>query len=325
MCVVRGCPGIASKFAIFLLSGETIVLKAKWGLIYAIVAGSLTGYFIPEINVYAGVIPYLIGIILFINFAGLEMSIRSFIRPAIFIGPFLNFAIVPYLVSITIVPLFKSDYAAGLILISCAPSGIMTVILAPLFPERYHLMLAGNFFLSTALSIIGMPLVIDWILGESFSLDAVSIFEKTAWIVLTPLFFAIILNRLFSRRRVLRMRKGLSSVMPIFVFTVIAISIAGASNSLHSGGDIILVSLAVLGVFTIAGIAGFVAGLVLPVSEPAGMIAFMTSSRNVQLSLAIAATSFSPLTSLTVVLSILIHHFTNLFYVTVIRSAQRLK
>ena len=87
------------------------------------------GILVPELNVAKPIIPYLIGLLLAVNFYEIEFKWKRFLRWELVITLSLSALIIPPIYYLLLSKGLLPEYRIGLLLTAVAPSGVMPLVL----------------------------------------------------------------------------------------------------------------------------------------------------------------------------------------------------
>src|ERR1017187_9674763 len=176
---------------------------------------------------------------------GITLSVDDFKRVlkmprAVAIGFAAHYAIMPFLGwSIAHLLKLETQFAVGLILVSCCPSGTASNVVNYL--ARSHVALAVLVTMCSTLGAIVMtPLLTKWLAGQYVPVDALGLFLSTVKIVLAPVIIGVTLNRYLPR--CVKFILPVSPLISVLAITLICASIIGSSADKfeQSGGVLIL-------------------------------------------------------------------------------------
>jgi len=297
-----------------------IPIKLKL-IIYSIIAGAiLCGFSFPQFGNYASYIPPMILLMLFFNFLDLKIEPHRLLRKELFITFFLSIVIMPSIMFYVLSVGFEPSYRTGLLLVACAPSGIMGIILIRYLTHRDYNLAFSNFLFSTFGSILFIPIVLKLFLGQTISIEMRPIIVQTAILIVIPFLAACFVNRFFTDKQVLWIKKNSNYVIPSLIFLIISTSIGSAAGQLKWDLTLLRLSVSVAGIYLLhAGLAYFIGSLI-GRKELKNTLTFMSSSRNCQIVLALAILNFSPLTAVPIVIGIVFHHITNAFWLWMLQK-----
>ena len=209
---------------------------------------------------------------------------------------------------------FEPSYRIGLLLISCAPSGIMGIILIRYLTYRDYNLAFSNFLFSTFGSILFIPMVLKLFLGKTISIEMRPIIVQTAILIVVPFLAARFVNRFFTDTQVLGIKKTSNFVIPSLIFLIISTSIGSAAGQLKWDLTLLKLSAGVAGIYLLHAGFGYFTGSLMGRKELKNTLTFISSSRNCQIVLALAILNFSSLAAVPIVIGIIFHHLTNAFW-----------
>jgi len=113
---------------------------------------------------------------------------------------------------------FETPYRIGLLLVACAPTGVMGMVLTRyLYRRDFHLAFS-NFVFSTFGSILIVPVVLKLFLGQSAAIEIRTILTQTAGMIIVPYAAARLVNRFGRTSLQASIKKWGNVLVPFFVF-----------------------------------------------------------------------------------------------------------
>ncbi len=289
-------------------------------LFYSVVlAGIACGLLLPGIGQYSHQIPLMVGIMLFCNFLEVKVALHRLLRRELLATFLLSAVFMPLFVYYIMAAGVQDPYRTGLLLIACAPTGITSTVLGRQIRGSDSDLIFGNFFFLTLGSIFYIPAVLEFLLGASREIRMVPIILDTAMLVLIPYFASWpVLTYLLPRwpTWTKQIPRGLVLLM---LFLVIATSISVAARDIEWNRDLLTLSVLILGIYLLQGGLGYLAGWLVGGKGVRNTVAFISSSRNPQIVLAVAILNFTPLTVFPILLAVFFHHLTNVFWLWLFR------
>jgi len=279
----------------------------------------LSGMFFPTIGLYSNSVPLLVGIMLFCSFLDVKINFGRILRKELFISFFLSAVVMPVLGYYVISIQLSIPYRIGILLVSCAPTGISPLLLAKYIRDTDYDLVVSNFLFLTFAALLYIPFVLGIILKQTIEVSIQAIIGQT---------FALLLVPYAASRLVIHLESVLGSLFKTLanatlfasLFSIIAISIGVAWGQLNATYELLWISLPVLEVYLVHALLGFFAGWLVGGRSVRNTLTFICSSRNVQLVLGIGALNFSSATLLPIVIAILFHHVTNAFWLWIFRK-----
>ena len=176
---------------------------------------------------------------------GITLSVDDFKRVlkmprAVAIGFAAHYAIMPFLGwSIAHLLKLETQFAVGLILVSCCPSGTASNVVNYLARSNVALAVLVT-MCSTLGAIVMTPLLTKWLAGQYVPVDALGLFLSTLQIVLLPVVIGVALNRYVPR--FVKFVLPVSPLISVLAITLICASIIGenADKFEQSGRKLIL-------------------------------------------------------------------------------------
>ncbi len=191
---------------------------------------------------------------------GLTLTVDDFARIArnpfrVLLGVFLQFLIMPILGwSISHACALPTEFAVGLILVSCCPGGTASNVISYLARADVPLSVTMT-SVSTIIAIGATPLLTLFYAGSRIEVPAWGLFLSTVEVVLVPVIVGILLNK-YIPEFTARILPAAPPIAVLFI-TLIVASIIGA------GRDIILQSgLKLIGAVFSLHVGGFILGYV---------------------------------------------------------------
>ncbi|MFC1477123.1 bile acid:sodium symporter family protein [candidate division KSB1 bacterium] len=296
-------------------------LKTLKHLLFIVIfLGIICGFFIPAFHsIYPG-IPYFIGIMLFFNFLEIETSWRRFFRPELIVTLALSALFMPLVVYYILSRGLSIEYRIGLFLTAIAPSGIMMLVFSRFVPHKDYNLIISNFLATQFGTVLYLPLMTQWVIGAQVSISAVDLFFQTAALVVTPYCVSLLVVKAGSPGLKERLSLTGRRVIPLLVFLIISSSISGAAQDIQWDWALFRVGAVVLLIYFLQGGLAYAAGFLFGDKSIRNTLALVGSSRNIQLVLGIAVINFPPLVIIPMVLGIIFHHLTNLFWLWIFRK-----
>ena len=176
---------------------------------------------------------------------GITLSVDDFKRVlkmprAVGIGFAAHYAIMPFLGwSIAHLLKLETQFAVGLILVACCPSGTASNVVNYLARSNVALAVLVT-MCSTLGAIVMTPLLTKWLAGQYVPVNALGMFLSTLQVVLAPVAIGVTLNRFFPR--FVKFVMPASPLVSVLAITLICASIIGSSAEQlkQSGGKLIL-------------------------------------------------------------------------------------
>lgn len=192
---------------------------------------------------------------------GITLTVDDFVRIARFpfrviLGIALQFSIMP-LLGFSIARAFNlpTEFAVGLILVSCCPGGTASNVISYLARADVPLSVTMT-SISTLLAIIATPLLTSALAGSRIDVPAFGLFISTVQVILVPVITGVLLNKYFPRFT--------SHIIPIAPPTAVLFITLIVASIIGAGKEIIVQSGSLLlgAVFSLHA-CGFLLGYVL--------------------------------------------------------------
>lgn len=235
-------------------------------------------------------------------------------RKELLITFFLTAVLMPFVAHTLLSPWFVMDYRIGLLLVACAPTGIISVILIRYLRDKDYDLAFSNLLTSTFSSIFVIPFVLKIFLSQTVTIHIRPILIQTAGIVIIPYIATRLINPLCKGTFQAALKKTADLSVPVLIFFVIAISFGNVSKGLKWDFMLMGLSICVLTIYIIQGGLGYLAGHLINKRNIKNTLALISSSRNCQVVLAISILNFSPLTALPIIIATIFHHLMNAFW-----------
>ena len=271
----------------------------------------VSGLLFPTLEVFSGFIPLMIAGMLFFNFLDAKIEMVHVFRKELFVTLFLTLFFMPFVTHNLLSVWFETPYRVGLLLVACAPTGIMGIILIRYLQQRDFHLAFSNFLFSTFGSILIIPFVLKLFLGQTAPIDPRPILIQTAALIIIPFIATRLVNR-FGKKPLQQLIKKMAEFLtPVFVFVIVSTSIASASDELKWNSMLIGLSGSVFAIYLLHGGLGYLAGYLIQKRDIKNTLALISSSRNCQIILAVAILNFTPLTTVPIIIATIFHHLTN--------------
>ena len=261
----------------------------------------------------------MIAAMLFFNFLNAKIEIAHVFRKELFITFFLTIFLMPFITHNLLSIWFETPYRVGMLLVACAPTGIMGIILIHYLQHRDFHLAFSNFLFSTFGSILVIPFVLRLFLGQTAPIDPRPILIQTATLIIIPYIAALLVNRFCKKTLQQSIKKVGGYLTPVFVFVTVSTSIAGASAELKWNSTLLSLSASIFAIFLVQGGLGYLAGYFIRKRDIKNTLALIASSRNCQIVLAVAILNFSPLTAVPIIIATIFHHLMNMLWLWVLQ------
>ncbi|MEW6670748.1 MAG: hypothetical protein AB1427_03545 [Thermodesulfobacteriota bacterium] len=271
----------------------------------------ICGLLFPALKVLSGFIPLMIAGMLFFNFLDAKIEAAHVFRWELAVTFFLTVFLMPLITYHLLSAGFELPYRVGLLLVACAPTGVMGIILIRYLQHRDFHLAFSNFIFSTFGSILIIPFVLKLFLGQAAAVDIRPILLQTAALIVIPYIATRLVNRFCGTALRRSIKKLADFLTPVFVFVIVSASIAGASGELKWDSMLFGLSASVFAIYFLQGGLGYLAGYLIRRRDIKNTLALIASSRNCQIILAVAILNFSPLTAVPVIIATVFHHLMN--------------
>ncbi len=259
-------------------------------------------------------IPILVLFLLFFNFLDVKIDPHRLFRKELLITLSLSFVIMPVITYHGLSIGFNSAYRTGLLLTACAPSGIMGIILIRFMKLKDYNLAFSNFFFTTFGSILLIPIILKLLIGQTVAIDIRPLIGQTAVLIIAPFTATRLVNRFCHEKGLFWIKKCSTALTPVLVFLIISTSIASASDELKWDLTLLRLSISVLAIYLLQGGLGFWIGNLIGGKELRNTLTFISSSRNLQIVLAVVILNFSPLATVPIIIATIFHNIMNAFW-----------
>ncbi|MDF1591983.1 MAG: hypothetical protein P1P89_10750 [Desulfobacterales bacterium] len=277
------------------------------------------GLLFPALGAFSGLIPVMIAGMLFINFLDAKIDMAHVFRKELLITFFLTVFFMPFITHNLLSIWFEAPYRVGLLLVACAPTGVMGIILIRYLQHRDFHLAFSNFLFSTFGSILVIPFVLKLFLGETAPIESRPILIQTAALIIIPYIATRLVERFCRKTLQQSIKKTAVFLTPVVVFMIVSTTIASASDDLKWNMTLLSLSSCVFAIYLLQGSLGYLAGYLLRKRDIKNTLALIASSRNCQIILAVAILNFSPLTAVPIIIATIFHHLMNAIWLWVLQ------
>jgi BASS family bile acid:Na+ symporter len=290
-------------------------------LIYAVIgSGIVFGLIFPQIQTGKDTVPYLIGLVLFLNFSEVSVPWRKFYRKELLLTLTLSALIMPYLFYRWFSSGLDTQYRIGLLLTAAAPSGIMALVLGRFMADIDYGLVLSNFIVTTFGSVIYIPLTVKWLVGAAIQIQVSQMLIKTAAIILLPYGASFIVRNGLPQQWTAAVKRWSKPLVMGSIFFIVAIVTSAATRSLHWNHTLITLILLVLAVYIIQKALAYLASFYFWDRRARRTLALIASSRNNNVALGIATLHFAPATTVPCIVGFILHHVTNAVWLYLLRK-----
>jgi len=289
-----------------------------------IILAVIFGLGFPQTGNYAVYIPYLIGVILFLNFLDVKIQFRRVNPGVLLISLFLSAVAMPLLAYYILSIGFTDPYRTGLLLVACAPTGITTLVLGRYIKgSNYHLVVS-NFLCTTFASMFYIPILLRLVLSEALRFESgpFRLLGQMALLVVLPYILSQTIVRLLHQQWLIKHKIISKGFTLLLLFCIVVVSIGKVAGQLTWRADSLWLAALVLAIYLTHGGLGYAIGSIWGNRELKLTLPFICSSRNIQLVFAIAVLNFSPLTYVPIIMGLFFHHLTNAFWLWILSKNQ---
>lgn len=259
-------------------------------------------------------------VLLFFNFLDLKIKFRLFLRKELFFTFFLSVIVMPTFTYYLLSYRFEFSFRVGLLLVACAPSGIMSVLLINYLNSKDIDLALSNLLFTTFGSILFIPFILKYMLGKTVVIEIRPIILQTAILIIIPFLGTRVINVFPSHLIFLFIRKISNYISPIIVFFIILISIGSSTINLTYDIKYFSLFLSVFGIYLFQSTLAFSLGCLLKNKAIRNTLTLISSSRNCQIILSIAILNFSPSVTIPIIIAIILHHVMNSFWLFVLQD-----
>jgi BASS family bile acid:Na+ symporter len=177
---------------------------------------------------------------------GATMTVQDFVEilkspKKVFIGLFAQFTIMPFLGFFLSRSFdFPPEIAAGVVLIGCSPSGLASNVMALMAKANVALSITIT-SMATLLAPLLTPLLMKVLGGELIEIDFLNMLWDMSQLVLIPIIFGLLLNKLFPEfvRKIIK-------ILPVFsmagiAYIILVVTASGAASLRTVGLVLVLV------------------------------------------------------------------------------------
>ena len=292
-------------------------------LIYVSAAvGIASGLLLPQAGELTECIPYLIGLLLLLNFLDVRTQWNKLLRKELLVTLLLSAVVMPAVSYYILSAVFIEPYRIGLVLVACSPSGVLTLILYRFIPDSDYNLIFSNFLFTTFGSIFYIPLILMLLIPRSGSvqINTGDVLLQTAGLVLIPYFAGRFLRMVFNEDALSSIKKASRWIIVFLIYGIVTVSISSTSYELVWNTSLIGLSVVVFSIYIMQGGLGYAIGYVIGDRSIRHTLALISSSRNTQIVLAIAVLNFSSLVVVPCVIGVIFHHVTNALWLWLFRK-----
>ena len=283
-------------------------------------AAVIAGFLFPRIGNYSSYIPFMIACMLFFNFLDVKIDPLKLLRKELLITFLLSFVFMPLVTYYGLSLGFESPYRIGLLLTVCAPAGIMGTILLRYLEHKDYPLAFSNLLFSTFGSILFIPLILKLLIGRYVTVAVQPLIAQTALLIILPFLATRMGNRFIPEKPLRWLKKSASISISVLVFMIISSSIGSASGEIKWDLTLWRLSLTVLAIYVLQGGLGYWVGNLLGGKVLRNTLTLISSSRNIQIILAVAVLNFSSLTVVPIVIATIFHHSMNAFWLWLLQK-----
>ena len=247
-----------------------------------------------------------------------RVSLKRLIRKEVLVTLALSAIVMPAFTYYVLASRLEEVYRNGSLLVALAPSGIIMLVLSKFVPDRDEELIMVNFFVSQFSIITYLPIILHLFLGKSTRVASFKLFAQSALLVFGPYLASMAINRKENLKRALFNSRPFA--VPLMIFLVISISIADASEKILISIDLLYLALVILCIYLLQGGLAYLSGRLFFDETRAKTLALVASSRNIQFIIAVALLNFAPMIIVPLIMGILLHHVTNLFWISIFQG-----
>ncbi|MBN1501552.1 MAG: bile acid:sodium symporter [Spirochaetes bacterium] len=283
------------------MKNKSIIIS---GGVYCAIAAGIIFDSVPHVKM---MIPYLLSILLFLNFLRIDFSFRHFLRKELIIFPFFYIVIFPAAVFILSAGMDPS-LRAGVFIITVTPAAIGAPVVAMLIGADRGLVMS-HVIVSNLIAPVIYPLMLFLYFRKTgLDIQPADIFRQIVFIILVPLIVSSVFKKTGLMRREFSKISG-NIVPAVFIFMVFA-AVTASSKQIKSVSPSELVNISIF-VFS-AGLFFFSTGLVVfRKNEMRKSAALSLGHKNTGLAIWVAVSNFPAESVLPLIIYIMVHHFFN--------------
>jgi BASS family bile acid:Na+ symporter len=264
------------------------------------------GALFPQVHALSFLIQYLLMIMLFYAFLGIDFKRRVFQKSVLWIV--LANLIIPVISYISLIA-FNQTLAQAAFMTAIAPTAIAAPVLISFIQKKVEYVVAALLITNIAVALV-IPFALPVLVGADVQISVWQVLKPVASVMFLPLVLALAVSRLSSHAQTF-IRKGKFLSFPLWLANLFIIS-ANASDFLHNGNPTsgyILITIALVSL--VICIANFGIGAVL-----GGPAYWQESSqslgqKNLAFVIWVAITFINPLVAMGPTFYILYHHLYN--------------
>ena len=296
------------------------MIETKTTFFFVVVSAIISGMLLPRAGDLIFLVPYFIILTLFLNFLNVSVKWDKVIRSELLLTLSLTIIIMPIMVYSLLPSDFSIFYRTGLILVACSPSSIMTLIISKFIPRKDYNLIFSNFLVTNLTATFYIPLILKFTVGRSITVNVFMIFIQTAVIILLPYAGSLAARKLLNENIFKRLCKISNRGILVLFFLIIAASIGSIKGEVKLEESILLLLVIGFAIYLLQGFLGYTGGFFWKKQEIKNTLAVISSSRNTQLVIAITVINFPTATLIPIILCVFVHHFTNIFWLTLLEN-----
>lgn len=290
------------------------MVQTKFTFYIVVISAICCGIIFPQAGALIFLVPYFIVLTLFLNFLNVSIQWDKILRGELFVTLLLTVIIMPFSVNFLLPSDFSDLYRIGLILVACSPGSIMTLIISKFIPRKDYNLIFSNFLVTNLAAVFYIPVILKITAGRSINIDILPVFIQTAAIVLLPYAGSIAAKKFLNQTVFNKLCRISNGTILVLFFLIIAASIGSIAGEVALDETILLLLIIGFIIYLTQGFLGYAGGLLWRKQEIKNTLAFISSSRNTQLVIAIVAINFPPAALIPIILCIFVHHLTNIFW-----------
>ena len=290
------------------------MIQFKFIFYIVVISAIFFGMIFPQIGILISLIPYFVIITLFLNFLNVSIQWDKILRGELFITLLLSIIIMPFSVNYLLPSNFSEWYRIGLVLVACAPSSIIALVISKFIPQNDYNLIFSNFLVTNLAAVFYIPVILKITAGRTVDIDIFPLFFQTAVIVLLPYAASTAAKKLLSRYIFNKLCEISNGVILVLFFLIISASIGRISGEVTFDKSVLILIIILFIIYLSQGFLGYIAGIFWRKKKIKNTLAFISSSRNTQPGIAVIVMNFHPVALIPLILCVFVHHLTNIFW-----------
>ena len=266
----------------------------------------ILGALVPQVHALSFLIQYLLMVMLFFAFMGIEFKAQGFQKSVVWVA-LVNLG-VPFVSYAVLAPIDRT-LALAAFMTAIAPTAIAAPVLISFIQGKVEYVVAALLVTNVSTALI-IPLALPFLLGTNVQISILEVLQPVLVVMFVPLILAFIITRLSPQAQAI-FRKGKSLSFPLWLLNLFIIS-GNASNFLrteNSNSVFTLITIAVVSL--VICIANFGIGALLGGPRYWQEASQSLGQKNLAFVIWVALTFINPLVAMGPTFYILYHHLYN--------------